>query len=298
MERKEEDRRRAIRKLKVAYDTATSLLDDWNTMGRKRKEGKFWVASKRSGISESEAKIALMNFEPQPVSSENDDAEMAMYSGSTSNKSKMPDLIAADAKTSQPKKPLMEEIQRIQGEKSWAPFLVLVQSSGYGKTRTVLEVAKTQRAVYLLCSDTNGGWSRPTVMAAFVERITTEPDEDIRSDIARNFLQAVIRTAERHDSPMDLFNAQFTADGYFSGFYHELENSWKDSHSTFTEPIRTTSEDESKRLVVAFDESSVLAAEDQEKGKSACRCIRRNLRALNIVGIFLDTFGAINLFFA
>ena len=237
-----------------------------------------------------------MNFEQQQVSRKNDDTEKLLYARFTSNKRAMPDLIVAPATTSQPRDLLIEDIQRIEDTKDIAPFLVLLQSPRYGKTRAVLDVARTRRVVYLLCSDVNGGWSCPTVMATFVKSITTERDEDERNAIARAFLHSITLTAQKYDSPMDLFNAQFTQDGGFSFFYHKLGKTWKDSRATVTEPTKITLEDESKSLVVVFDESSVLTTEDKGTGKSAYRCIRGNLGELDIVGIFLDTFGALNIF--
>ena len=188
-----------------------------------------------------------------------------------------------------------------------APFLVIVQSSGYGKTRTVLELCRERRAVYLLCHDIEGGLSSPSVIQSMIQRIfDNKNDKDSRERIASKMLECITLCASKYATPADLFNAQLLSSGEFGPFYSELKTEWERKRtpdvsplksdscisSSFVNPLLSMSSALPERLIVIFDEamSLVLSSSDD-----ACpyRCIRRVLKPLGIVGIFLDTSAKI-----
>lgn len=295
--RTEDERQQAIQELHAVYRNVISKVAKWNTMNAASKLENFISVvsfATNLNISDHEKKIALTNFEHETTSQGGYiDTKMGdVFSEPTPRQSKMPDLINTSVETETPKELLLKEIQDIEGDESVAPFLVLLQSSGYGKTRTVLEVAKTRPLVYLLCSKIEGGWSPPNVVKKFVNEIRQERDEENRNDIARMFLLAVIEAAEEYDDPTDLYNAQFAEDGTISTFFYEnLDKSWSELRSA--SPKRTdVSKKNPKKLLVAFDESSALAAGANDSVRSPYRCIRSQLKELKILGIFLDTFGS------
>lgn len=61
----------------------------------------------------------------------------------------MPDLFDSDSSLNPKPRDmvLLRRINELENDTFFAPFLAIAQSSGYGKTRTVLEVAKKRRVI-------------------------------------------------------------------------------------------------------------------------------------------------------
>ena len=204
-----------------------------------------------------------------------------------SSRNTMPDLVQPSLDTGTVES-LLNTIDGIEGASATAPFLAIVQSSGYGKTKTVLDLARyKRRVVYLLCNGISHGWQRSKVMGNFIEYFKTAKD---KNEVARHFLNAVLDAAEKYESPEALYKAQINEDGSFGGFYQELDKKWEERKRS--SPSRSTKE--KSLLIVAFDEAKVLTNDEDEC--SAYRCLRRGLKETGLFGLFLDTYGSTNLF--
>lgn len=241
---------------------------------------------------------------------------------------KMPDLfVEDDSFSSAPQdlvnKKLDELITNLDDCNSvgnFASFLTIVQSSGYGKTRTVLDVARKRRVVYFLCDNISGGLERPPVVREFINSIY-EGDSTKQSQArAEKLLDCVRKCAAKFRTPTELFDSQFDNNGDFKkgkeSFYSLLHNELEDatiplspqipiqyndaeSHPTKSPPEKThqatyktpsQNDDNKDPLIVVFDEAKKLTRDDPDK-HSPYRCIRRALKGHNLVGVFMDTTG-------
>ena len=279
----------ALKKIHAKF----SAQPEWENYDLKEKKIglkgvlKFWTPPLPHIPTDDEVMIALAVLEP-PVETSDEQLDVTGEHVLDTTEA-MPDLIAHETGNMRPRELLSNELTKVESPGSiFAPFLVIVQSSGYGKTRTVLELAKSRRVVYLLCNDIHGGWKRSAVVSEFVGRITQEKGEDDKNEVARTFLRAVVKTAQRYTAPLELYQAQFNMNGTFSTFYNDLQK-------TYTTKGTASETSASGRLIVVFDESNTLTGEDDGQ-KSAYRCIRAMLRDLNLIGIFLDTIGSMSTF--
>jgi hypothetical protein len=113
-----------------------------------------------------------------------------------------------------------------------APILCMLQSTGYGKTRAMIELAKEKRVVYLLWKDIQDSWERPKVVRRVMQDFIdpeTRKYYMYENTFARKwsmFLDAVKETADNYLTPKDLFDAQIK-DGAFDAFYGELLQNWE-----------------------------------------------------------------------
>jgi hypothetical protein len=194
-----------------------------------------------------------------------------------------------------------------------APFLFLCQSSGYGKTRAVLELAKKKkRVVYLPCEDllvrwgdSTPGWSVPEALHTLLQELQNEDDAIICERKWIKFLQAVIETADKYPNHTALYKSQVTETGSLGNFYKELNEIWRKAkapttsalhqsgkmksvhfeggeplskdapRSIYKGPIRITKDS----LVVCLDEAAVLS-------DTASHAFRRMAKSLGIISIF------------
>lgn len=113
-----------------------------------------------------------------------------------------------------------------------APFLCVLQSTGCGKTRAILELAKTKRKlVYLIMKpDRNhdGSWQVPPVIQEVIDR-TKVAEEEICEKIWSKFFDALKECVdqEKYNSRDKLYNAQITPEMTLGEFYNDLEKSWR-----------------------------------------------------------------------
>jgi len=219
--------------------------------------------------------------------------------------SSMPDLFQP-IHNNKPKDMLLSRLKILEESRSLAPFLAIVQSSGYGKTRTILEVAKARRVVYLLCSDIKGGLQSPAVVDNFVKEITAAEKTEFRERRAETFLRCVVHCAEPYEMAEGLFKAQFTR-ASFGSFYDDLATTVEQATTPPTSPIKNETDEietveappksSSPPLVVVFDEALCLTGNEEHNRDSPYRRIRRILKYLGgLIGVFLDTLGKLHIF--
>ena len=265
---------------------------DWETLPSNEKIShfKFLFAAKKSILFPEEVLYLDYALAFHIIARANSPTEVVGQNSvecHSSSRNKMPDLVQPSLDTGTMES-LSNTIHEIEGTSATAPFLAIVQSSGYGKTKTVLDLARyKRRVVYLLCNGISYGWQRSKAMGDFIECFKTATD---KNNVARHFLNAVLDAAEKYESPEALYKAQINADGSFGAFYQELEEKWVEREKA--SPSR--SKKEKSLLIVAFDEAKVLTNDKDEN--SAYRCLRRGLKDTGLFGLFLDTYGSTNLF--
>lgn len=211
----------------------------------------------------------------------------------------MPDLFLGGNAKNESLIPLRKQLEEIQENHRTAPFLAVVQSSGYGKTRLMLDLAKERRVVYLLCSDIRGGWNAPDVVKNFIEKMRNLVTTEQRKKEAARFLRAVSTVAATYETTDALLKAQFDKDGKLHEFYDKLgpayqaiDESTRTSKKKKNDPVN----ERAGRLVVVFDEAKKLATNDTDNLSSPYRCIRAMLEACNLIGVLVDTSGQLQTF--
>mmetsp|Transcript_47953 Transcript_47953/g.116611 ORF Transcript_47953/g.116611 Transcript_47953/m.116611 type:complete len:487 (+) Transcript_47953:119-1579(+) len=123
---------------------------------------------------------------------------------------------------------LLTGISEIVTSKSAAPFLFLCQSSGYGKTRSMLDLGEKRRLVYLPCkilptiSGNGVAWKVPTALERMFESVRYQTDVVIVELYWIKLLKAIKKAADRYEKPEELRDAQVTKEGKQSHFYTEL----------------------------------------------------------------------------
>jgi len=84
-----------------------------------------------------------------------------------------------------------------------------VNSSCVGKTRAILEYAKTQRVVYFLCKDVVGGLLLPGIFTTMIARWLKEDENGGRECVADKILDCLFEAASMFPDAMELYNVQF-----------------------------------------------------------------------------------------
>eukprot|EP00980_Cylindrotheca_fusiformis_P008025 scaffold1707_cov88-Cylindrotheca_fusiformis.AAC.4 len=131
-------------------------------------------------------------------------------------------------------------IEYSQNGRNMAPIIFLLQSAGYGKTRTMLELARhRRRAVFLPCkdvpalSDSNKSWKVPACLQDMLRKLNNDDVERVACENEWiKFLKAVQESAEPYESSEELFNAQVMQDGKLGSFYKALEDQYFSREST------------------------------------------------------------------
>jgi len=197
---------------------------------------------------------------------------------------------------------LKDKIKQIETNAFCAPFVVVVQSSGYGKTRAILELGLERKVVYLLWSRIAGGMHVPHVIETVKRRFGLQNKEaypvDILERVACKLLTTIVEMMGEF-SAEDLRKSQFTKDGNFGPFYKCLEEKFKENLTPPTSPCKENEKlpeeigkSESK-LIVVFDESKCLLKASTSTGQTPYQAIRRICRRAGIIAIFLDTSSKI-----
>mmetsp|Transcript_10059 Transcript_10059/g.22045 ORF Transcript_10059/g.22045 Transcript_10059/m.22045 type:complete len:765 (+) Transcript_10059:214-2508(+) len=132
-----------------------------------------------------------------------------------------------------------------------APFLCVLQSTGYGKTRAILRLAETKKkkVVYFLMKNLNGSWQVPQVITSFLNSLReSSADEYLMERKWIKFLNAVKQSVEqgKFDDSKALYNAQVTEEGAFGDFYHGLSKFWEKEETPRKKPIRSALKKEEK----------------------------------------------------
>jgi len=116
-----------------------------------------------------------------------------------------------------------------------------VNSSCVGKTRAILEYAKTQRVVYFLCKDVVGGLLLPGIFTTMIARWLKEDENGGRECVADKILDCLFEAASMFPDAMELYNAQFENYKLGGKYHEELENIWE----------KVNAPDQKQRLVTA-----------------------------------------------
>ena len=229
---------------------------------------------------------------------------------------------------------LIEGIRDIvQRKRILAPFLFQCQSSGYGKTRGMLDLSRQRRSVYLPCkvlpaiSGQGTAWKVPTALNKVLESVhyLTLNDIEIIEHYWIKFIRAVKKAAAKYDSAMKLLGAQVTEDGKQGHFYTELKTEYEKLESpsqdhprpkpafrrspigkkgsvTFPDdPIhrreeidyRHAIEIDDNSLVICVDEASRLFDVDS-KTNISFKAFRRAAKQEGVIIVFSDTSATIS----
>jgi hypothetical protein len=87
---------------------------------------------------------------------------------------------------------------------------IIVQSSGYGKTKLCLELLKKHRGVYFLCSEIRGSGGQPIWSPCqFIKDFLAEMDKSDDVDKIHRFVHKIYETLKAFDGAGPLFGEQF-----------------------------------------------------------------------------------------
>mmetsp|Transcript_29672 Transcript_29672/g.71838 ORF Transcript_29672/g.71838 Transcript_29672/m.71838 type:complete len:766 (+) Transcript_29672:258-2555(+) len=187
--------------------------------GEIERDSAFWTYEKViqdiQKLEEEESQKILCPETPRTTASEIQRAIERLYS--TEGSETAPHVLLDNELTK-----IVEETDRVTGDhldgSEPAPFVCLLQSTGYGKTRAVLRLAETKRKVVYLpwkAKETDiNNYAMPKVlisMKAMLYNATTDPRRMLLWDI---ILDAVEKCAGKYESPKELFDAQKSGDFY------------------------------------------------------------------------------------
>ena len=206
---------------------------------------------------------------------------------------------------------LEDALRTVTGDMTfWRHFLILLQSSGYGKTKECIELLKKHRGLYLLCGAIAGSntWNPLPLMQQFVticKSLSTQ--ENLLKVHIYSFLVTIVNYVQQSKSNAQaLFLEQFdenTGGMIFSGIQKILSPgklppvrdetidtidlvrnifSAKQSSSIGASANASKMPISGSVVIIIFDES-------HELGPSAIRWIKFYLDELDAVGIFLST---------
>lgn len=197
-----------------------------------------------------------------------------------------------------------------------APFLAILQSTGYGKTRAMIELAKIsdKRVVYFLCKSLRESWRVPQVLQFLLGQMSN--DDSVNEEIYERkwikFMTVVqdLVGEEQYKQTGALYKAQITDDWELGQFYESLSERW-DKATTPTKnalrpALKASPSSESKKslkkrvtfdysgavpikqgcLVMCFDEVSAFNG-------PAFRALRRAAKQSGVICIFADTAASI-----
>jgi hypothetical protein len=133
-------------------------------------------------------------------------------------------------------------------------YVLLLQSSGYGKTRLCMKLMETIRGVFLLCASIQGGFNMSPLITRLQEEFRDAADDNNgKLACVVKFLGRVQAFAKAAKSPMDLFAQQFDREA-------------RVYRATFTDPenllVRSPDRNETLNLtnLVAKDSSRPISA--------------------------------------
>jgi hypothetical protein len=180
-------------------------------------------------------------------------------------------------------------------------YLLLLQSSGYGKTRTCLNlIEKNRRGVYLLCQPVTDGFNSCNFIAQLMGLNPTNTN-------VVKFLMQLENFIEAHSTHADLFAAQFdkVTKKYRTNFFEERKRNLRpldesrmdaivrrleqDGSTSGQSPVDLVTEPRSNsaspvEYVLIFDEAHNL-------GPALLAALKRALDHFKMVGVFLSKFG-------
>ena len=184
-----------------------------------------------------------------------------------------------------------------------APVLCLLQSTGYGKTRAVVELAKAKpkQVVYLFWKSLTGSWEVPLVLKDILG-IGSLAELAWETKWER-FLSAISKTVEEigKDTTTTLYDEQFN-ENRLGNFYDRLKVCYDSMKSPKRSSIRKDGQQQNSKkvvfdysnaapvtaesVIVCFDEASALPLD-------AIRALRHVSKAKGIIIILADTAASI-----
>lgn len=200
----------------------------------------------------------------------------------------------------------VEYLAKFKGSKRH--YLVLLQSSGYGKTRACIELLKTHRGLYLLCGNVEGGFQQCEI----IRKLLLMDRFDAKAAVV--FLSKLDEFIKSHGSAEELFKAQFDESNSL------YRNQFEDPNKLLTKsPSSEKQEMQVKAERVDIDLKSVKAnldafalgheGDDQDHAQEASSTQQSRMSLLvfdeahnipeNIMGILkvaLDQFDIIGVF--
>ena len=197
-----------------------------------------------------------------------------------------------------------------------APFLSILQSTGYGKTRAMVELAKTsdKRVVYLLCKSLAQSWRVPQVLQKILSDMSV--DEATKEELyERKWLKFIdvvqdLVDASDYTNRGALYNGQITDKWELGQFYEDLLSRWDEATTPKKNVLRpalkarpsSDSKNSAKKrvtfdyskaapikegcLVLCFDEVSAF-------NRPAFRALRRAAKQRGALCVFADTAASI-----
>lgn len=190
---------------------------------------------------------------------------------------------------------------------NYVPYSTIFQSSGYGKSRLVKEVAKQVPTIYLCLRDANstGYPPRTSVGADLFERVLkglTEGEEWRFLYILQVAIQCFNEELMDCNNNAEFWNKQMNTE-FCETIWTKVQSKssdWKKIHHD--ELISSVTEDtttDKVNLIFCIDEARVLISPTDEQSISPFRFFRRALREIHWNGffvLFLDTLSKISNF--
>eukprot|EP00529_Nitzschia_sp_RCC80_P014441 CAMPEP_0113445976 /NCGR_PEP_ID=MMETSP0014_2-20120614/3464_1 /TAXON_ID=2857 /ORGANISM="Nitzschia sp." /LENGTH=721 /DNA_ID=CAMNT_0000337045 /DNA_START=314 /DNA_END=2476 /DNA_ORIENTATION=+ /assembly_acc=CAM_ASM_000159 len=188
-----------------------------------------------------------------------------------------------------------------------APFLCLIQSTGYGKTKAILELAKSYKwkIVYILCKEMPNGWKVPAVFSELLEQIKDNDDQLFLHDKWSKFLDAVTGCVKDYPDAKSLYEAQIITEGEDKGklgpFFEKLYTVWKKittPKKALKSSLMRTEQDAGDRKTVSFDfnvvnltgDNVVLCLDEVTAlSESQYKAFRRMAKHKNVISMYADT---------
>ena len=183
--------------------------------------------------------------------------------------------------------------------------VVIIQSSGHGKTFATIQLSKTLRLIYLQCMDKDDGRPcHPIIANAIKYLIEINISKDEREKRTAKFLSALLQAASKYESKEELNAAQFQSDRFIKRF-DDIFSGYKPPNGT-PEQVKSTLARLNTRhndtvpsvngpynsdiKCIVFDEADAFVVNDgNDKEWSPLRVLRRLLSSMKMVGVFLST---------
>ena len=187
--------------------------------------------------------------------------------------------------------------------------LVLIQSSGTGKTQICIDLGRNNRCVYFSCqlssSETSAGFISPQVVQDMLLFLHTEASScRQREIIISKILFCLVEAAKEYAEPLDLFNAQLQPP---YPYYSRLSRLWEENKKSPLKVAFAAAEeagnlnpcefniDDEDNLIVVVDEASLITQKDEnpDDRESNIRCFLRQVNKSSLVTLLLSTSSKI-----
>ena len=180
--------------------------------------------------------------------------------------------------------------------------IIIVQASGFGKTKAVVDLGKLERVIYFPCA-VNGRSSHQPAIVAEIYKDLLNAKETKRERICECMLYCLLKAAKDYPTPVSLYSSQFES----SEFYFQVASLWAEAKKSFISPKKVVFESQTssppqqstpfsfdisefEACTIVFDECVVFDLCCQEDQNHPIRCLSRIINSSrSIYGIFLST---------